>query len=294
MQTDNVPIRHFNKTRLAPTPSGFLHLGNVLSFSVTALLARRHGAKILLRIDDLDHERARPEYVQDIFDTLNFLEIPWHEGPGNPQEFAETFSQHKRMHLYRETLDELRKRDLVFACNCSRSDILRANAHGIYPGTCLHKNLPLDSPETAWRLKNITGSPITVKGLYNTTHHELPSAQQYCVVRKKDGYPAYQLTSVVDDMHFGIDLIVRGADLWPSTLAQLRLAELAGLGAFADVTFHHHALITGENGEKLSKSAGATSIQYLRREGKTKEEIYTMLGSSFGFAQEDPVSAPDS
>jgi glutamyl/glutaminyl-tRNA synthetase len=83
-------VTRFNKTRIAPTPSGYLHLGNVLSFAVTALLAKESGAKILLRIDDLDQARVNKRYLQDIFDTLNFLEIPWHEGPRNLEEFEDS------------------------------------------------------------------------------------------------------------------------------------------------------------------------------------------------------------
>jgi glutamyl-tRNA synthetase len=99
------------------------------------------------------------------------------------------------------------------------------------------------------------------------------------VIRKKDGFPAYQLTSITDDLHFGVDLIVRGQDLWPSTLAQLYLARLLPGGtAFANATFHHHGLLTEKDGDKLSKSEGATSIQFLRKEGASAADIYKMIG----------------
>ncbi len=97
----NIP--NYKKTRIAPTPSGFLHLGNVLSFSITAALAKKHSAKILLRIDDLDRARANDQYLQDIFDTLNFLEIPWDEGPRNVNEFKNAYSQAHRMACHRMT-----------------------------------------------------------------------------------------------------------------------------------------------------------------------------------------------
>src|SRR5882757_2581728 len=91
----------FRKTRIAPTPSGFLHLGNVLSFAITVALARKKGAKILLRIDDLDRERVEGRFVEDIFETLHFLEIPWDEGPGDLHEYETRFSQVHRMDVYR-------------------------------------------------------------------------------------------------------------------------------------------------------------------------------------------------
>jgi len=100
------------------------------------------------------------------------------------------------------------------------------------------------------------------------------------VVRKKDGFPSYQLTSVADDIHFGIDLIVRGADLWDSTLAQLYLASATGLGTFSNCTFYHHPLLADEHGAKLSKSAGATSIHYLRTLGRSPGQIWTMLAKA--------------
>ncbi|MEO6981295.1 MAG: glutamate--tRNA ligase family protein, partial [Mucilaginibacter sp.] len=103
-----------NKTRIAPTPSGFLHVGNVLSFSITAALARKTGAKILLRIDDIDQARANTEYVQDIFDTLNFLEIPWDEGPRSVKEFEESYSQVHRLNLYNEAFETLRNSGAVY------------------------------------------------------------------------------------------------------------------------------------------------------------------------------------
>jgi len=111
----------------------------------------------------------------------------------------------------------------------------------------------------------------------------LPIEMTDFVVRKKDGFPAYQLTSLVDDLHFGVDLIVRGADLWPSTLAQQHLALcVPGAEAFREATFYHHSLLVGGGGEKLSKSAGATSIRYMRGEGLAVGDIYTSIARLLG------------
>ena len=141
-------LRQFKKTRLAPTPSGFLHLGNVLSFSITAALAQKCGAEILLRIDDLDRARVNNQYLRDIFDTLSFLEIPWDEGPRNVTAFNENYSQVHRMGLYRQALLQLAEAKMVFACVCSRSELLTTG-----PCLCRDKQIPLNTANTSWRLK---------------------------------------------------------------------------------------------------------------------------------------------
>ncbi|MBT1712435.1 tRNA glutamyl-Q synthetase [Fulvivirgaceae bacterium PWU5] len=276
------PVRPFLRARIAPTPSGYLHLGNIYSFVLTATLAQRHGARILLRIDDLDRQRTQRAYIQDIFDTLNFLEIPWHDGPRNADEFEREYSQVHRMELYRAALAELREKQALFACDCSRSKIQQADATGAYTGYCRTRGVPFDAVKVSWRLRTDNDAPLTVRTLGEPVVEGLPREQTDFVVRKKDGDPAYQLASVVDDEHFGVDLIVRGMDLWPSTLAQLYLARVLGRNKFMATTFYHHPLITGPGGDKLSKSAGATSIQYLRKEGKTKADVYTMIARKSG------------
>jgi glutamyl-tRNA synthetase len=114
----------------------------------------------------------------------------------------------------------------------------------------------------------------------------LPEEASCYVVRKKDKNPAYQLSSLVDDLHFGVDLIVRGQDLFPSTLAQLDLARILGKEEFAKTTFYHHPLLKGPNQSKLSKSAGAFSIRQLRQEGKSLGDLFQLLGKSLGITEE--------
>lgn len=276
-------ISSFKKTRIAPTPSGFLHLGNVLSFAITAALARKTGARILLRIDDLDRERVNREYVQDIFDTLNFLEIPWDEGPANFDEYEKEYSQLHRMGIYQEALQQLKESGHVFACTCSRTQVLRDSPDGAYPGTCSHKGISLDAANASWRLHTNNAKILSVKTLYGkTVTATLPAAMQEFVVRKKDGFPAYQLTSVLDDVYFGVDLVVRGEDLWPSTLAQLYLSSVLRQDAFLDSSFYHHPLLMEAANKKLSKSAGSTSVQYLRKQGRKPAEIFSMIGAMLG------------
>lgn len=277
------PPHIFTRTRLAPTPSGYLHLGNILSFIITIGLARQGGASILLRIDDLDGERVRPAFLQDIFDTLHFLELPCDEGPKDVADFTGAWSQQHRMPMYREALEQLRQLPEVFACTCSRADILKKSRDGNYPGTCRNKGLPLDTPGAAWRLHTPERLNLEVHTTYAITGvASLPPAVRDFVIRKKDGTPAYQLASLLDDEWYGVDLVVRGADLWPSTLAQLHLAALLGKKTFTQTHFVHHALVVDAAGEKLSKSAGATSVWHLRQAGKTKREVYALLAEWCG------------
>jgi len=277
-------VTHFNRTRLAPTPSGFLHLGNVLSFALTTALAEKTGAKILLRIDDLDQARVNKLYVQDIFDTLNFLEIPWDEGPRTVKEFEDNYSQLHRMAMYRRSLQQLADEGKVFACTCSRRQLSNAE-----PCTCFNRQIPLTTENASWRL--ITGGsrePAVKNYDGKVIRTALPSEMHDFVVKKKDGFPAYQLTSVIDDLFYDVDFIVRGEDLWPSTLAQHLLALALGKDNFRNIIFYHHQLLLEEAGKKLSKSAGSTSVKYLRESGKTPADVYQLIASMMGI--EDPVA----
>lgn len=270
----------YKRTRIAPTPSGYLHVGNVLSFIITAGLAEETGASTLLRIDDLDRDRADDRYVQDVFDTLHFLEIPWQEGPRDLLDYKEQWSQMFRLDIYHTALEQLRQSGQVFACDCSRSQL---KGHTAYPGICRHKNIPLDKPGVSWRLKT-EPAIISVKTRNGYITEPLPAAMTDIVVRKKDGYPAYQLSSVMDDAHFNVDLIVRGQDLWESTLAQLYLSQRLGL-SFSKVTFYHHSLLLGSDGTKLSKSAGATSIKYMREQGMPAVKVLNAIARQAGISE---------
>jgi len=213
----------------------------------------------------------RREYVEDIFDTLEFLKLPWDEGPGNYADYKNIYSQIHRMQLYENALQRLRQQGRVFACECSRTTLLAQHPTGAYTGTCRNKGLSLDHPGYNWRI--------------DTSGTALPIGMQYFVVRKRDGFPAYQVASVVDDVHYGVDLIVRGADLRESTQAQVYLAELLGYDSFVSATFYHHPLLGDPIHGKLSKSSGATSIQYLRKQGQTRENIYRQVGELVGLQQ---------
>jgi len=276
-----MPVAAFHKTRLAPTPSGYLHLGNVFSFALTAALAESHHADILLRIDDMDRERMLPAYLQDIFDTLQFLDIPYDQGPQHASDFEHSYSQRHRLKHYEAALQTLREKGLVYACSCSRTQILQSAVPGTYPGTCRHKHIPLDTPGVAWRLYTDASQKIRVKKQDGSQEEvALPADVQNIVVRKKDGFPAYQLCSVVDDVLFGIDMIVRGQDLWHSSIVQLYLAQALEKASFLEARFLHHPLLLDPSSRKLSKSAGDTSVHYMRQQGLTAQAIYQRLGEA--------------
>ena len=272
-------VLNFRKTRIAPTPSGYLHLGNIYSFVITAALAKKTGAKIVLRIDDFDRERTNKLYVQDIFDTLNFLGIPWDEGPRNMREYEQEYSQAHRTRMYAEALQRLKESGALFACTCSRADLLKLSADSIYTGTCRNKGLSLDMGNASWRILTSDTKELEVKTLQGSVKATLHPSMTDFIVKRKDGYPAYQLISLIDDLTFGIDLVVRGDDLWPSTLAQHYLASFIGENNFADTTFYHHPLLVDTTGHKLSKSEGATSVHYLREQRKTPADIYALIAA---------------
>lgn len=254
------------RTRYAPTPSGYLHFGNLYSFILTATVARKVGAEILLRIDDMDMQRSRPEYLQDIYDCLRFFDLPW----------KKDLLQSKRLLLYQKALEELRRKHLVFACTCSRSMQQLKGQHGCV-SDCSSRNISLDAPQVNWRFRT-ADRLITIKE-YNgdVVQKPVPASLRHWVVRKKDGLPAYQLCSVVDDGELGIDLVIRGEDLWGSTIAQVELSLHLDTHPLANTHFLHHPLILDQEGKKLSKSDGADSLHRLRREGHSAAEILSLL-----------------
>lgn len=265
------------RTRIAPTPSGWLHQGNGASFVLTWALARAAGGKVLLRIDDLDRARFRMEYLDDIFYTLDWLGLDYDEGPADAQDFLARFSQTHRLDLYHQALAELRAQDLCYACHCSRSRVRAASPDGIYPGFCREKKLDFEAVGVAWRARLPAHAVATFRewGKVDVRAVELGSSVGDFVVRQKDGMPAYQVASLCDDLHWGINFVVRGADLLPSTAAQVWLArQIPGKQSFAKACFLHHALLTDGAGEKLSKSSGAAALATWRAAGRGPEQIY--------------------
>jgi glutamyl/glutaminyl-tRNA synthetase len=258
-----------SRLRLAPTPSGYLHMGNAFNLILTWLAARGGGdgptpALLFLRIDDLDAERKRPEYVQDIFDTLQWLGLDFDQ----PVVFQ---SAPERQPLYHDMLNRLRRNNLLFACRKSRRDL--DPCQGAYPESFREQGLDLDEPDVSWRVKTPQGFPM-------------PDF----VVRRRDGIPAYQIASLADDLDLGITHLIRGADLEASTQAQLFLASCLGEERFKHIRFLHHPLLLDSSGGKLSKSAGSSSLKHLRENGQSSQQVFEELGLWLGITA---FSAPE-
>lgn len=262
------------RTRIAPTPSGYLHIGNAYSFLLTEEIVHRANGSLRLRIDDLDTPRVRWEYVEDIFESLAWLGIQLGEGPRDAGKQATDYSQQSRLPAYNELLERLAGTGLVFACECSRKDLQQHSEDGQYTGTCMEKNIPLNTPGSAWRILTPPGSMIYFEdGIKGHQTLALRKTQRHFIIRRRDGLPAYQVASLCDDMSYGINTIVRGEDLLTSTGAQLYLAQVLGLESFRKTQFYHHPLLTDAAGEKLSKSAGSTSLRAVRELGVSGSSV---------------------
>jgi glutamyl/glutaminyl-tRNA synthetase len=276
MQT---PIR----SRLAPTPSGFLHRGNAFSFLLTWLLVRQSGGYLHLRIDDLDSERIRTAYIQDIFDTLEWLEIDYDTGPRSVEDFVQNWSQKRRLAIYHQALEKLREQGNLYICECSRSTLGAFAENGVYTGLCRNKNLNFDAPLTAWRFYSPS---VTESYFFDYEQGEMrvnvAELTGDVVVRRKDGIPAYQIASLVDDELDETTLIVRGMDLLPSTAIQIALAQTLGWKRFPSATFLHHQLLMDANQQKLSKSHGSSSLREMREHGIKPSEVYQLVAMRIG------------
>ncbi|HEX8330842.1 MAG TPA: glutamate--tRNA ligase family protein [Hymenobacter sp.] len=243
-------------SRLAPTPSGYLHLGNAVNFVLTWLLTRqvvpgRAGGTLHLRIDDLDRARLRPAYLDNIFRVIEWLGIDYDHGPTGPDDFLRHHSQLLHLPEYNRVL-----RRLALLGTAHQPGLVQASQRTRTGGP--EAPVPLETPGAAWRVQVPSGTEISFFDAWqgNTTV-PLGALMPDFVVRKKDGVAAYQVASVVDDLRLGTNLIVRGLDLQPSTAAQLWLAgllsETAAFNA-ARIQFYHHPLLTNASGQKLSKS----------------------------------------
>jgi glutamyl/glutaminyl-tRNA synthetase len=238
----NLPV----VSRLAPTPSGFLHLGNAVNFVLTWLLTRQAGGTLHLRIDDLDRARLRPAYLDNIFRVIDWLGIDYDHGPSGPDDFLRHHSQLLHLPEYNGVLRRL----------AQVSGLVRASQRTRTGGP--DAAVPLETPGAAWRAQVPADTEIRFPDAWQgETSVPLGALMLDFVIRKKDGVAAYQVASIVDDLRLGSNLIVRGLDLQPSTAAQLWLAaQLSETAAFNAnrVQFYHHPLLTNEAGKKLSKS----------------------------------------
>ena len=199
--SNNLKLSQSIVSRLAPTPSGYLHLGNAFSFILTWLLVRRLGGKLHLRIDDLDAPRLNQDCLEDIFIQLEWLGLDYDTGPQGPDDHLRHFSQSLRLEEYMSALEEIRESGLLYACSCSRKQYLSKSKNGQYPGTCREKKLDFNQLGMAWRFRSETEIfPEKIDLLKGSQEeYQFPFLGD-AIMRRKDGLPSYQIASLVDDL----------------------------------------------------------------------------------------------
>jgi glutamyl/glutaminyl-tRNA synthetase len=235
-------------TRIAPTPSGYLHAGNCVNFQLISWFAEAHGLDVALRIDDMDAARYRRQYAQDVFRILQWLEIPWQLGPRDVMSFERTHRLSARRNHYLETLMDRRGDSLVlYACTCSRSDL---RAIGARSCDCRSRGRQYRAGSTAMRAYVPPGTAIRIGGAVV----DLAAAMGDFVVWRRNDQPSYHLASVVEDYELATTHVIRGRDLIDSTAAQIFLANGLGMASVAQAEYVHHDLVTDADGRKLSKS----------------------------------------
>jgi glutamyl-tRNA synthetase len=274
-------MNNIGKTRIAPTPSGYLHRGNAYSFCLTYLAAKSLGLKLLLRIDDADQLRYRDAYAANIFDTLLALGIEWDEGPQSIDQLKTTWSTTHRQEQHQLLLFALRDAERLYGCSCSRKELQKLQTNDL-PHPCLSEPLSLNQPKVAWRLKY---PPATVKILNfsrNTSIESWPNAMNDVVLKQKNGTVAYQLGSLADDVYFEISHIIRGRDLWDSSLTQLGIGQILN-SPFCQSKFYHHPLVVSTNGKKLAKSQEAPAILQRLQNLQKRALFFNELSHWLGF-----------
>jgi len=244
-----------------------------------------------LRTDDLDAARAQDEYLEDIFASLRWLGLDWDAGPRDLADFKAAHSQQSRLDRYRAAVDILKGNGRAYACSCTRSQ-LRASGP-VYPGVCREAGHSFDAPDHAVRFR-IPGGPVVMRDRDGgaTSLHPARDMGDF-VVQRRDGEAAYQVASVVDDAAHGVNFVVRGLDLMPSTGAQLALAEALGLPEFGAARFWHHPLVLDDTGSKLSKSRGAESLAALRERFDDPAPLFRWFAHALGLPWRDVRTVRD-
>ena len=268
--------------RIAPTPTGLLHLGHYRTFHTAWSRARAARGKLVLRIEDIDSSRCRPEFDQALIEDLRWAGLDWDEGPDVGGPFA-PYEQSRRLPDYRDAFSRLRRAGHLFACSCSRRDVASAalaphaeDAEPLYPGTCRERTEAASGP-VCWRFRVPAGQA-------SSFHDSGLGPQAFIggrdfgdfIVWRRDDAPAYELAVVADDAAMQITEVVRGADLLMSTARQLLLYRALGLEPPA---FHHVPLVRDAQGRRLAKRHDASSLSHLRERGVNPDELLALAES---------------
>lgn len=269
-------------TRLAPSPTGALHLGNARSFLVNWAMAKQNGWRVVLRIEDLDGPRIKDRADTLAIDLLSWLGLDWDDGP---------YYQANDLASYHAALCKLMERGLIYPCTCTRKDILEAQSaphddgHELrYPGTCRPTSDDerltdggelLKESRQAWRVIVPDEAVHFVDRLHGPQDVDVYGQVGDFIVASKAGLPAYQLAVVIDDARQGVTHVVRGDDLIRSTGRQLLLYRLLGLGPVP--TYTHLPLVLGHDGRRLAKRHGDTRLDHYRELGVPAERIIGLM-----------------
>ncbi len=277
--------------RLAPSPTGLLHVGHARTFWTAQQRARERGGALVLRNEDLDRPRCKPEFVSAMLEDLRWFGFQWQEGPDCGGPFA-PYAQSQRRELYRAAFEKLLSLGVVYPCACSRQDVLRAlqaphagEEEPVYPGTCRPK--PGSKPRvgsgsaSAEKILNAPGVNYRFQvpdGRVVSFIDERCGPKQFVagkdfgdfVLWRHDDLPSYQLAVVVDDAAMQITEVVRGEDLLTSTARQLLLYEALGLNA---PRFYHCPLVRDEAGTRLAKRHDALSLRALRARNLKPQDL---------------------
>jgi glutamyl-tRNA synthetase len=272
--------------RLAPSPTGVLHLGNARSFMLAWLDVRSRQGHVVLRIEDLDGPRNKVGADLQAIEDLQWLGFDWDSGP---------FEQRSRLPVYRQILAELIRKGLAYPCTCTRKDVQlaatapHASEEGpIYPGLCRGRWADAETAlaETGrrpcWRFAVPVGSKITFEDRFmGTCQFQVDQQLGDFVIWKSDDEPAYQLAVVVDDAEQGINQVLRGDDLLPSAARQILLYQALGLPV---PKFCHVPLLVGPDGRRLAKRHGDTSLRFFRQQGVAASQVLQWLAQVSGLA----------
>ena len=289
--------------RLAPSPTGLLHVGHARTFWTAYQRARDAGGTLVMRMDDLDPDRSRSEYAEAAIEDLRWLGIRWQEGPGatgqdrlSSADGYGPYQQSKRHSLYESAWRTLLRRGFLFPCRCTRKELasaasaphegaqINADDEPIYPGTCRHLTAetgqlpgPTASrfgPETAnWRFRVRDGVAVEFYDQHLGPQRFVAGVDfGDFLVWRKDNVPSYQLACAADDAAMAITEVVRGADLLKSTARQILLLRALG---FAAPSWYHCTLVADHNGQRLAKRHDALSLRALRQRGITPMNIFS-------------------